>query len=332
MKILVVTQQHSGVGYHRLMLPVYFMKKTYALFTDVLSEDNLKEGFDILLINRFVHGEDASRVLELKEKYGFRLIVDVDDFWILDPWHILHDVYPTQKVIDHIKIADVVTCTHERLAAEIRPLNPNVEILPNALPFGEDQFTDVRTESEKFRFVYAGSITHQKDLELLRNPLKRLASDPFSKKLEFVLCGYNPEEKLHINVWHSMIRDFTCAFRLGFTRATLPTTEYMNFYNDADATIVPLIGSKFNSMKSNLKLLEAAAKKIPVIASNVQPYDDAPHILKVTNQTEWFPAIKKIASDYIYSKEMGQANFEWANEHFNLLKINEKRRQIYAGD
>ena len=39
MKILVITQQNSGVGYHRLMLPVYFLEKTYAYFTDTLNEE-----------------------------------------------------------------------------------------------------------------------------------------------------------------------------------------------------------------------------------------------------------------------------------------------------
>jgi hypothetical protein len=200
MRILVVTQKNSGVGYHRLMLPIYFMSKTYALFTDVLSEEALKEGYDIVLINRYIYEEKVERIIELREKYGFKLVVDIDDYWILDPWHILYRFYPTQYIIEHIKIADLVTTTNELLYNELKQFNSNVEILPNALPYGKDQFIEDRTQSDLIRFVYTGSITHEKDIALLRNPLKRVAGTPFSKKSQFVLCGYNPEEKEYMNV------------------------------------------------------------------------------------------------------------------------------------
>lgn len=48
MRILVVTQRNSGVGYHRLMLPVYYLNKEYAMFTDTLNDEILSENFDIL--------------------------------------------------------------------------------------------------------------------------------------------------------------------------------------------------------------------------------------------------------------------------------------------
>lgn len=105
--------------------------------------------------------------------------------------------------------------------------------------------------------------------------------------------------------------------------------EYMNFYNEADISVVPLVESRFNSMKSNLKVLEAATKKIPVIVSNVDPYAGCPYTVKVSNQTDWYKAIKKLANDAIYRKEMGEANYEWCSTYFSLDKINELRQQIF---
>ena len=330
MRILVITQQNSGVGYHRLMLPIHFLPKAYALITDVLSEETLKEGWDIVYINRFIPAIHISVLEDFKERYGFKLVIDIDDYWHLDQWHILKDVYPTQAVIDHIKIADLVTTTTERLWNEIRLINSNVAIVPNALPYGEDQFTDVVTNSDKVRFIYAGSITHEKDLQLLQNPLKKVASDSVLKsKVHFRLCGFDNPNRYSEAVWHKMIHYFTCGLKLGDIERNKKVTEYMNFYNNADATIVPLVHSKFNSMKSNLKILEAACKKIPVIISNVPPYDDAPHVIKIDKQTEWYPAIKKITDDAIYRKELGEANYEWCNEHFNLHKVNILRKQLF---
>jgi glycosyltransferase involved in cell wall biosynthesis len=312
------------------MLPVHFLPKAYALITDVLSEETLKEGWDIVYINRFIPAIHISVLEDFKERYGFKLVIDIDDYWHLDQWHILKDVYPTQAVIDHIKIADLVTTTTERLWNEIRLINSNVAIVPNALPYGEDQFTDVVTNSDKVRFIYAGSITHEKDLQLLQNPLKKVASDSVLKsKVHFRLCGFDNPNRYSEAVWHKMIHYFTCGLKLGDIERNKKVTEYMNFYNNADATIVPLVHSKFNSMKSNLKILEAACKKIPVIISNVPPYDDAPHVIKIDKQNEWYPAIKKITDDAIYRKELGEANYEWCNEHFNLHKVNILRKQLF---
>jgi len=164
MRILILTSQNSGVGYHRLMLPVYYLEKTYAFFTDTLTDEVLEENFDIVLFNRFIAGTSLETLLEKKKKYGFKIICDIDDYWILDRSHILESVYPTKQIISHIKEADLVTCTNERLWNEIRPINSNVAILPNALPYGNDQFTDVREYTDKVKFVYTGSITTKKIL------------------------------------------------------------------------------------------------------------------------------------------------------------------------
>jgi glycosyltransferase involved in cell wall biosynthesis len=103
----------------------------------------------------------------------------------------------------------------------------------------------------------------------------------------------------------------------------------MNFYSEADAALVPLVGSEFNSMKSNLKVLEAACKKIPVIASDVSPYKECPHVLKVSKQGDWYKHIKTLAKSESLRKTIGTANYEWATENHNLHKWNEVREQLF---
>jgi hypothetical protein len=258
------------------------------------------------------------------------MICDIDDYWILDRSHILESVYPTQEIINHIKIADLVTCTNEKLWNEIRPLNSNVAILPNALPYGNDQFTDVREHTDKIKFVYTGSITHEEDIKIVQFPFKKVAADSsLRKKVHFQLCGFDDRGEGSSHIWHRMISNFTCGLKLGDVRRFLPVTEYMNFYNDADCSIVPLRATRFNSMKSNLKLLEAATKKIPVIGSHVEPYLNSP-MIPINNQSDWYKEIKKVTEDAIYRQEKGLQLFEWAVTNFSLFKVNEKRKQLYA--
>lgn len=331
MRILVITQQNSGVGYHRLMLPIYYMSKEYAFFTDTINDEILSEKYDLVVINRFIATCHIKDLLAYREKYGFKLVIDIDDYWFLDPWHILYDWYEPQPIIDHIKAADLVTCTNMTLRYHISKINENVHVVPNALPFGKDQFTDVHVPGDRVRVVYTGSITHQKDVALLAYPFRRVMSDrALTSNLHFTLCGYDPANEYSKMIWHRMINDFTCGLRMpGAVKKALPISEYMNFYNEADISIVPLVGSLFNSMKSNLKVLEAATKKIPVIVSNVDPYKGCPYAVKSDKQTDWYKNLKKLTNDAIYRKEMGQANYEWCAENFHLDKINKLREQLY---
>lgn len=333
MRIIAVGYRNSAVAYHRQFLPLSFMKKEFAFFTDVLNDEVMKEGYDILLINRYIQGVTLDQILEYKKQYGFKLVVDIDDFWHLDPWHILYSNYPYKEIMDHIRAADLVTCTNDDLRNEIKEINKNVYVLPNALPFGQDQYTDLHIPSEdgRVRFIYTGSVTHEKDVMQLKNPMKRIASDQYiSEKSHFCICGYDPDNKHIEPVWHRMINDFLCGFKLpGHVRAVLPVDQYMNFYNEADVSIVPLVHSRFNGMKSNLKVLEAAAKRIPVIASCVKPYSECLYIHPINSQSDWYTAIKKMATDPIYRKELGEANHEWCVKYFTLNEINEKRHQLY---
>jgi glycosyltransferase involved in cell wall biosynthesis len=331
MRILVITQQNSGVGYHRLMMPIYYMKKSFAFFTDTINDEILSEQYDLVVVNRYIPSCHIDQLKAYREKYGFKLILDIDDYWYLDPWHILYDQYDADPIIEHIKAADLVTCTNMGLRFQISKYNENVHVVPNALPYGKDQFTDVHTPGEKVRVVYTGSITHEKDVALLGNPFKRVLSDKhLVNQMHFTLCGYDPGNEYSKIVWHKMINNFTVALKMpGAVKKALPINEYMNFYNEADVSIVPLVESRFNSMKSNLKVLEAATKKIPVIVSNVDPYKGCPYTVKVTKQTDWYKAIKKVATDAIYRKEIGEANYEWCNQYFHLDKINELRHQLY---
>ena len=330
MRIITVGQRNSGVSFHRLFNPIIYLPKDYAMMTDVLTEEELEKGYDIVFINRYIAGMEVDELVRLKKKYNFKLVVDIDDYWHLDPWHILYGKYPTKKVIDHIKIADLVICSNNDLAVHIDELNKNWIVIPNALPYGEDQFTDVKTESDRVRFVYAGSVTHEKDIAILKNPMKRVAGDSFTKdNSRFILCGYSQDKQV-ANEWGRMINDYMCGFKVdGYIREALPVDQYMNFYNEADACLIPLVDSKFNSMKSNLKVLEAAVKNAPAIASNVKPYSDCPYIIPVGHQGGWFENIKKVVKDAIYRQEMGVANGEWCRENFNLVKVNELRSQVF---
>ena len=326
MRILAITSKQSGVGYHRIMMPLVNMKKDYCLITDTLSEETFEGNFDIVVMNRMLANIKPEQMIEWRKKYGFKLIVDNDDHWQLDPSHILYQNYilnsVPQQIINWIQIADLCTCTHDRLAEEIYKHNTNVEILPNAIPYGEEQFILDKKESALVRLFWSGSGTHGRDLEILRNPMKRI-----NFPVRTIIAGYNEGEK---HIWDNMICAFTNGLKLKPTIYNYnPVTEYMAAYCDSDISLIPLVDSKFNSMKSNLKVLETASKKNPAIVSNVNPYKGFYPACHVNSQKDWYYWIKLLTHDQAARKQYGNDLYEYCNKNFNLHEVNKQRFAIY---
>jgi hypothetical protein len=325
MRILAITTKFSGVGYHRIMMPLVNMKKDYCMITDTINEEVFDNNYDIVIFNRFLATTDAKILVKMKLKYNFKLIVDNDDYWILPPSHILAQRYMESNIAEiiteYMRVADLCTCTHERLAEEIYKFNPNVEILPNGIPYGEEQFQDNKLESDLVRLFWAGSGTHVPDLDILRNPMKKI-----NFPVRTVIAGYNDGEK---HLWDRMIGVFTNGLKLNPTIYNYTeVSKYMGAYADSDISIIPLVENKFGSMKSNLKVLETAAKKNPAIVSNVHPYKDMP-VCYVNNQKDWYYWIKLLVNDEAARIEYGQKLFDYCNANFNLHTINNKRFAIY---
>ena len=326
MRILAITSKQSGVGYHRIMMPLVNMKKDYCLITDTLSEETFEGNFDIVVMNRMLAKITPEQMIEWRKKYGFKLIVDNDDHWQLDPSHILYQNYiinsVPQQIISWLQIADLCTCTHDRLAEEIYKHNTNVEILPNAIPYGEEQFILDKKESALVRLFWSGSGTHGRDLEILRNPMKRI-----NFPVRTIIAGYNEGEK---HIWDNMICAFTNGLKLKPTIYNYnPVTEYMAAYCDSDISLIPLVDSKFNSMKSNLKVLETASKKNPAIVSNVNPYKGFYPACHVNSQKDWYYWIKLLTHDQAARKQYGNDLYEYCNKNFNLHEVNKQRFAIY---
>ena len=331
LRILAVGSQSSGVTYHRLALPLSIMEKEYCLITDTITEELLKEkNFNVVVVNRFLEHLPLMTLLTWRKRFGFKLVVDIDDFWELFDKHLSAGTYRklgvTRIIKDYIKYADVVTTTHYRLYLEIIRLNKNCVILPNALPFDKDQFTAVKIETERVNITHTGSITHYPDIQQLATPIAQLAkSKAFVDSTRMLLCGWNNFNKWH---WDRMGKIYTANEKLDYKiLESLPVNLYMNFYAEADMLIVPLLDNKFNRLKSNLKALEAGAKRIPILAYNRAPYDDIPTIFKVEN---WERDIRRMAFSKQMRDDYGQANGDYVREHYDIFKINEERFATYS--
>lgn len=322
MKVLVI-YDHSAPKYFRCLLPAILMG--VEVVVNYRLEEEQLEGVDIVFFNRMIGGTTIEMVEDLRKRYGFKLIIDFDDHWRLDPDHYLYENYRRHRLSEimemFIRIADGVTVTHERLANEVYPLNTNVFVLPNSIPkWG--QFLTKKQESDKVRLFWAGGITHRKDIELLKGPVKRLQG------VKMVMGGYvdNPEFK-------AMASAFTNGGRLDHELIEgLPVKDYYHAYSKCDISLIPLRPGRFNSFKSNLKILEAANIGSPVIVSGVEPYLGFPYksVNYVRSAKDWVAHITNLIRDRNFIEYQGLELQEYCDKNYNFDTINEARKQIFT--
>ncbi len=211
-KVLVVPSDREGVGYFRSIKPHVHMRENYAdLFDiDIEFDPSIADGndewltdYDIIHYHKTLgETEKLPNLLEKLDKAGVVTIMDIDDHWVLSPYH---PNYATNKVkglekegLHHIKIAKHITTTTSLFADEIRKHSKNVYVIPNAIDPDEKQFKPQHEPSDRIRIGWLGGSTHVKDLEILKGMVGRCKNDGLLDKIQFVLCGFSVDG--HANI------------------------------------------------------------------------------------------------------------------------------------
>ena len=71
------------------------------------------------------------------KKLGIKVVIDIDDYWMVDPSHSLYTYFKESNldktIIECLRLADYVTTTTPILANIIKPINKNVIVLENTI-------------------------------------------------------------------------------------------------------------------------------------------------------------------------------------------------------
>lgn len=297
-------------------------------------------------------GIPLDKLLEMRSKYGFRIIVDFDDYWVLNKDHVLTDMWKSGAVerefVELIREADAVTTTTDRLAKKIEEFNPRVFVIPNAMPLLR-KVDDVKWDKAKFGYI--AGVTHLNDLETMASVFRRV------KDFNFSLFGYdNPAREVMIanrhqnggrfmplknglnwdmaaNEWDDMVSLCSNHGRNpNFTAVGTKTLDhYMGHYDSINVAIAPLADNEFNAHKSSLKAYEAASKGCALICSRVAPFtDDLPEdaVTFCSNPGEWIEAIEK-HKDVEYAKEQARKLQDWFLKNRSYDVVRNTRLEAY---
>jgi len=300
----------SICDYHRIYLPY-------------LTGDNFTAKSDIYIFNGLpTHGREGINKLR---QAGFKIVMDLDDSMELPIDHVLWNVFESgvkNELIWCMQNSDAVLTTTARLAEEFSQYNKNVFVVPNGLPFDEKGFTLSTDKTSKSFFVWAGSETHKNDLRELPDLGDRLT-----------VCGYKTDasEPISKREWMDISQSILPYAKYEHHRTL---DSYMKSYDGHSAALAPLEDTNFNRSKSNLKILEAGAKGLPIICTSVDCYEDeslSDYLLYANDHIQWEDMTSKLYTSPDFAAEIGAGLAEHVRKHYNITKMNDIRREIFKG-
>lgn len=314
---------------HKLLSQHSEFEVTYKHDFTFITNENFKEYHLVQFHKNYVTLEILIKLKVL----GVKTMVDFDDYWHLPSSHLSFQNYKQNnqpyKFIEIIKQSDYISVTTQFLANEVRKYNPNVFIIPNVLNPECKQSQPIEIESDKIRFGYIGGSCHLPDIELLRGLNNKLTNSGLQYSLN--LFGYK-HDSIYFDYASVLTNNANYAANLNLY-PSLPVPDYLVFYNMIDVSLIPLVSNKFNSLKSELKLVEAGILGKAVIASNVLPYEsylkDKVNCLITNSRTDWFKKMKYLVNNPELAKDLGNQLHDDIQKHFNYEKISKYRAEIY---
>ena len=202
-KVLVVPSDRTGVSYYRSTIPhikleEYFPEEFHIDidYEPELNNDNFLKQYDIIHYHRTLGDYDnLSNLLDRCDELGIVTIMDLDDHWSPGPDHPAYQIIKQneldKKISNNLKISRNITTTTSVFADEIKKLNKNVFVIPNAINTDEKQYQSNPEKSERIRIGWLGGSSHIKDIQILKGLMGSLKSEGLLDKIQFVLCGYD---------------------------------------------------------------------------------------------------------------------------------------------
>jgi hypothetical protein len=320
-KIKILTLVNSGGSkFHRIISPLEQLdKEKYEI--KYLNEDFIIESVVKDIDYLYIHWNQRTKCQYLslwKEKYGFKIIQDIDDYWVLPLNHYMNKSIEAIKtqLFDQLILADIVLCSTEFIKDKCLEFNDNCHIRKNYIPIGWQQFQPeyIPVINRKINVGFSGSVSHYGDWMSIKNQFKRFKGDKFiNDNYQFVLAGYSQNK-----YFDEVVKILPNPIILN----QLPSNEYINLYRNIDVLLAPLEDNLFNQAKSTLKLLESAVKSTLTISNSLYKEKGIKDYFIVDKENSYFDWMKKLTNREFLNEQK-------AIKQTNLLNISKQHQEQY---
>ena len=321
LRILFVAADTGGCAYARCHLPALGLNRLggfEAKAVPRLAWDDLLH-HDVIVWAR-QHQNDLARYREFARGMGKVLVFEIDDYLHGIPmWNPASRDYPKGGsallgLEAWMKSCDALTVSTRPLAEAYGAFNADVVVLPNSVDPGV--WRPRPNLGPAVRIGWVGSITHRRDLQLLKPVLKAIRRRHHN--VQFVMMGYDGDlRRQGIDLeYHPFVR----------------IEEYPDALAELslDIAMAPLDSHSFNLCKSNIKYLEYGALGIPCVASRFGPYlsirSGETGFLACSTE-EWIETLSMLIDEAPLRRRIGAA----AREHVLAEHDIHKTARLWAG-
>ncbi len=325
-KILWLHSDRGGCGAYRAYTPALQLQEeeqsyqtAMLLQAEMARQFDYLDGVDVLVIQRRASQLFKAWYLEA-ERRGIKTVFEMDDhLWAVpkhNPAREEWDRKETQRLLrwqlDHSDAILVSTVPLKQAVIEYGGQAPaKVHVAMNHLHpdvWAGTEGSKRYDNGDKIVIGYQGSMTHNIDFGTALPALARVLQHHPNVMLRFF--GYVPP----------IIKDVIDLSRWQYAKGVMfdqypQKLAYMNY----TIGIAPLVDSKFNRAKSNIKFLEYSTLKVPSVCSNVYPYAQTVRHgdtgFLATTEQEWYDALTALVTDAKLRTDMGQRAYDdvWEN-------------------
>lgn len=308
-RIMAMPFNNHGVGQYRMIEPLRTLARSCQLQASFMpNHDAPREDGeylipyevdvarikpDVYFIHNGFHDFNIEMLKRNRRFFDIKQIMGMDDLMHAPPpRHHLHaDGYKDikKRIRTALSFCDRLIVSTVPLAEAYRQYIDDIRIVPNSLNNQVwSNLNNQRMAGKKIRVGWAGAGQHACDFDVIA-PVVLDTLD----KVEWVFFGDCPPGLLDKVEFH-------------------PGVPYARFPGklaslNLDLAVAPLAHNKFNEARSNLKLLEYGILGIPVICSDIEPYQYLP-ATRVKNHTRaWVKAIEEHINDMDTAYQLGES-------------------------
>lgn len=297
----VVLASHSdwhGCGHYRILHPFQ------ALAGELRTEGGVKyrdfhftdvariQPDVIVLQGAWLNEGILTQIRRYREITGAKVVLEFDDYLPNIPTRSAYRKTFKQSWIKQMRRAieqvDWLVVSTPVLAQEYAGFHGDIRVAQNGLlPAWWGGLEGRRRAGKKMRVGWAGGSSHTGDLAEIRAVISDLQDD-----VEWVFMGSKPD-------------GISCEFHTGVPIEQYPAKlASLNL----DLAVVPLEMNQFNRSKSNLRLLELGVCGVPVICTDIDPYQGGLPVTRVRNRPQdWVRAIREHLADPVALAQQGDA-------------------------
>lgn len=317
----------NGLAFQRGHLFMRLLKDKYKFicrnFDDLKHSDLLYTDL-VVMFHPYSQGQ-MQFIHRAKSQYHVKVLVDLDD--LVDNMPVDHPGYYDFKhgaMPDIIRLCDHLVVSTDYLKDTWGHLNERISVIENQIDRRRVAGFVKQPKPYHSGFVvgWTGSYSHRPDLY----------NTGFIKGLrEFMRKRDDVRAYFHLLCPQTLLDEFGA--RIIYNDQPCDFLDYpsMCFTYPFDICAVPLYDHPFNHAKSDLRLLDMAPFRIPVVASNLTPFQSHSDRVVLTNNTptDWYEAFAWCYEAPTRLSELADRAYDYVMESRTAEKSAEKWETLF---